>query len=58
MKIELIVMDMDDTLMTSENHLSEKTKSYLLDLQNEGYKLALASGRPTEGMLPLSLIHI
>ncbi len=52
MKIELIVMDMDDTLMTSENHLSEKTKSYLLNLQNEGYKLALASGRPTEGMLP------
>lgn len=33
MKPDLVVMDMDDTLMTSENRVSDKTKAYLLLLQ-------------------------
>ncbi|EJG5120495.1 HAD family phosphatase [Staphylococcus pseudintermedius] len=52
MKPDLVVMDMDDTLMTSENRVSDKTKAYLLLLQKNGVKIALASGRPTAGMLP------
>ncbi|MBF7017211.1 Cof-type HAD-IIB family hydrolase [Staphylococcus durrellii] len=49
---KLIVMDMDDTLMNHENEVSEETKNYLIRIQEEGYKVVLASGRPTEGMLP------
>ena len=50
---KMIVMDMDDTLINSENKVSKETKNYLIDIQNQGYKVVLASGRPTEGMLPL-----
>ncbi|MBI5975233.1 HAD family hydrolase [Staphylococcus canis] len=52
MKPDLIIMDMDDTLMTKDNQMSKTTHEYLLKIQREGYRIALASGRPTEGMLP------
>ncbi|MGV3274396.1 Cof-type HAD-IIB family hydrolase [Staphylococcus sp. 11261D007BR] len=52
MNPDLIVMDMDDTLMTSDNTLSQNTKEYLIDIQKEGLQIALASGRPTEAMTP------
>ena len=26
----------------------------MIDIQNQGYKVVLASGRPTEGMLPIA----
>ena len=51
---KMIVMDMDDTLMTSDNVVSPETKDYLIQLQEEGYKIVLASGRPTEGMIPVA----
>ncbi|AVQ33247.1 HAD family phosphatase [Staphylococcus muscae] len=51
MKTDLIIFDMDDTLLTSNNDVSPLTKEYLLKVQQQGYKLTLASGRPTEGML-------
>jgi hypothetical protein len=35
--------------------MSPETESYLLDIQKQGYKVVLASGRPTEGMLPTSM---
>ena len=50
----MIVMDMDDTLINSENKVSKETKNYLIDIQNQGYKVVLASGRPIEGMLPIA----
>lgn len=49
---KMIVLDMDDTLLTSNNEVSEKTAEYLKSIQEEGYHVVLASGRPTEGMLP------
>ena len=55
---KMIVMDMDDTLINSENKVSKETKNYLIDIQNQGYKVVLASGRPTEGMLPIAKIRI
>lgn len=55
---KMIVMDMDDTLINSENKVSKETKNYLIDIQNQGYKVVLASGRPTEGMLPIAKITI
>ncbi|AYU55146.1 Cof-type HAD-IIB family hydrolase [Staphylococcus debuckii] len=53
-KYEMIIMDMDDTLLTSENEVSPKTAQYLINLQEQGYHVVLASGRPTEGMLPIA----
>ena len=51
-KYKLIVMDMDDTLMNHENQVGDETKECLIKIQDEGYKVVLASGRPTDGMLP------
>ena len=34
---KMVVLDMDDTLMNSDNKLSIETKSYLLDIQKRGY---------------------
>lgn len=53
-KYEMIVMDMDDTLLNSENEVSPITADYLIQLQEQGYRVVLASGRPTEGMLPIA----
>ncbi|BCU52212.1 Cof-type HAD-IIB family hydrolase [Staphylococcus auricularis] len=47
-----IVTDMDDTLLNSDNEVSSATQDYLVKVQEAGYHLILASGRPTEGMLP------
>lgn len=49
---KVIVMDMDDTLMNTNNEVSPETAAYLIEAQSQGYKVILASGRPTEGMLP------
>lgn len=53
-KYEIIVMDMDDTLLNSKNEVSPETAQYLRDIQDNGYHVVLASGRPTEGMLPIA----
>ena len=45
MDIKLIAMDMDGTLLKSNNQISEKTKEILLRVQKKGIRLALASGR-------------
>lgn len=45
MAIKWIVMDMDGTLLNSENEISEETKRVLMECQKLGIKLILASGR-------------
>ena len=45
MDIKLIAMDMDGTLLKSNNHISEKKKEILLRVQKKGIRLDLASGR-------------
>lgn len=45
MAIKWIVMDMDGTLLNSENNISEETKRVLMLCQSMGIKLILASGR-------------
>ena len=50
MSYKMIVLDMDDTLLTSDHTISPKTKEALLDAQARGYKVVLASGRPTFAM--------
>ena len=43
--IQMIVMDMDGTLLTSDNRISSRTKELLLRVQSQGVRLVLASGR-------------
>lgn len=50
--IKYIVMDMDGTLLNDKHEIMPKTIKALIHLQNQGYKLLLASGRPLKAMLP------
>lgn len=43
--MQMIVMDMDGTLLTSRNTISPKTEELLLRVQKQGVRLVLASGR-------------
>jgi len=54
MKLKVIVLDIDGTLINSKKQLTDKTKAALLDAQNKGIKVILASGRPTTGMMELA----
>lgn len=54
MKIKAIVLDIDGTLVTSNKTISEKTKKSLIQAQENGIKVILASGRPTRGMWHLA----
>lgn len=51
MNYQMLVLDIDGTLTNSQKEISDKTLHALLDLQQRGIKLVLASGRPTAGML-------
>lgn len=44
-RIKVLVFDYDGTLVDYEQHMSEYTKDALIKLKENGYKLALASGR-------------
>lgn len=54
MNYELLVLDIDDTLLTSEHIISPRTYDALIDLQQRGKKLVLASGRPTPSMIEVA----
>ena len=51
MAIKVIIMDVDGTLTNSKKQISSKTKDILLNAQNNGVKLILASGRPVTGLI-------
>lgn len=50
MTYKMIVLDMDDTLLQDDHTISERTKKALMDAQEFGIKVVLASGRPTFAM--------
>ena len=50
MKFKLIAMDLDGTLNNSQKHITEKTLSALVQAQQQGIHLALASARPSPGL--------
>lgn len=54
MKLKAIVMDIDGTLLNEEKLISSRTKDKLIKAQKKGVKVVLASGRPTQGILPLA----
>ncbi|MDO4432200.1 MAG: Cof-type HAD-IIB family hydrolase [Aerococcaceae bacterium] len=51
MNYQMLVLDIDDTLLTSERTISERTYDALMDAQKRGVKIVLASGRPTPSMV-------
>lgn len=59
MNYQLLALDLDGTLTNSQKEISEPTQKALIEIQQEGKKVVLASGRPTQGVLPLAkLLHL
>lgn len=54
MSYKIIVLDIDGTLTNSKKEISPATLEGLIDIQKKGYKVVLASGRPTPGITPLA----
>lgn len=54
MKYKLLVLDIDGTLTNSHKKITLFTKKTLYKLQKNGVKIALASGRPTYGIMPVA----
>jgi len=50
MNYKLIALDLDGTLKTTDNRISEKTREALIECQKKGMRVILASGRPTPGL--------
>lgn len=48
--IKYIALDLDGTLTNSNKDITPKTRDSLIAAQKAGYKLILASGRPTAGL--------
>ena len=51
MKYKMLVLDLDDTLLTDDHQISVRNKQLLIKAQEHGVKVVLASGRPTPAMM-------
>lgn len=51
---QLIALDLDGTLTNRDKIITPRTKKALMELQESGKKIVLASGRPTVGMTKLA----
>lgn len=51
MKYKMLVVDMDDTLLTDNHEISIENREMLLKAQELGVYVVLASGRPTSAMI-------
>lgn len=54
MHYQMLVLDIDGTLTNSKKEISPKTFDALMEIQKLGYKVVLASGRPTAGVRPFA----
>ena len=54
MNYQILVLDLDGTLTNSRKELTEPTRKALIEIQEEGKKIVLASGRPINGVAPLA----
>lgn len=50
-RYKMLVLDLDDTLLHDNHSISSRNKDLLLQAQNKGIKVVLASGRPTPAMM-------
>lgn len=53
MSYKLLVLDLDGTLTNSKKEITPFTRKTLLQAQEKGLHLVLASGRPTYGIVPV-----
>lgn len=51
---KIVFLDIDGTLVNSEKKITSATKSALMRIQKNGVKLAIASGRPSKGVVPFA----
>jgi len=51
MQYKMLVLDLDDTLLTDDYQISNRNKTRLLEAQKRGVYVVLASGRPTQAMM-------
>ena len=54
MKYQVIVLDLDGTLTNSRKEITPPTRDALIEIQQNGKKVVLASGRPINGVAPLA----
>lgn len=54
MKYQVLVLDLDGTLTNSRKEITEPTKKALIEIQEAGRTVVLASGRPINGVAPLA----
>ena len=54
MKYKLLVLDLDGTLTNNKKEITEYTLNTLIEAQEKGLKIVLASGRPTYGIVPIA----
>ena len=54
MKYNMIVLDVDGTLLNSDRIITVRMRTALIKVQQMGIRIVLASGRPTYGLLPLA----
>lgn len=54
MKYKMIALDLDGTLTNSEKIVTSDTKEALFEYQKHGGRIVLASGRPTQGIVPIA----
>lgn len=48
---KMLVLDLDDTLLTDDHCISERNRKRLIEAQQQGVYVVLASGRPTAAMM-------
>jgi len=48
---KMLVLDLDDTLLTDDHRISERNRKRLIEAQEQGVYVVLASGRPTAAMM-------
>jgi Cof subfamily protein (haloacid dehalogenase superfamily) len=54
MKYKMIVLDVDGTLLNNDKIVTARMRATLIKVQQMGFRIVLASGRPTYGVLPLA----
>ena len=54
MNYQMLVLDLDGTLTNSKKEITKPTYKALIEIQEAGKKVVLASGRPINGIVPLA----
>ena len=57
MKYQVIVLDLDGTLTNSKKEITPPTRDALIEIQQNGKKVVLASGRPINGCSDNAIIY-